>query len=151
MSEFKTTCDNCSATIRYADRHASTLVKSPRCKTEIAIPADEDEIVLGGEEDQPVRLAEAPSNFCVDCGKKVNEGVRRCKQCRQNANAQLASRMKAESSYDNAMAAQAQYAGKRHRVSPAWKALHVLLMILTFGVYAPVYYFWIFQPDDDDD
>jgi phage FluMu protein Com len=149
MSDRKLTCSQCAATIRYADRHAGTSAKCPRCKTDIAIPADEDEIILGGEEDAPVRLAEAPTNFCVDCGKSIKDGIRRCKACRVAAKAQLESRMRVEGAYDKAMETQVQWKAKRRRPSGAWKYLHVLIIILTCGAWAPFYYFWLY-PDDDD-
>ncbi|MFL5328920.1 MAG: hypothetical protein ACJ8C4_08380 [Gemmataceae bacterium] len=150
MSDRKLQCGNCSATIRYSDRQAGTLAKCPRCKSQIAIPPAEDEIVLGGEDDARVRLSEVPTNFCVGCGKTIKDGIRRCKQCKAAAKAQLESRMRAESAYDNAMVTQAQWKRKRRRPSGPWKYLHVLIIILTCGMWAPFYYFWLYPNDDDD-
>jgi DNA-directed RNA polymerase subunit RPC12/RpoP len=152
MGPLKTTCSLCSATIRYPEQLAGKKAKCPHCKSEILIPrvgvdSDADQIVLGGEDDEaPPRLAEKESNHCANCGKKIKPGIRRCKRCQAEAQSQLASRMKSEAAFDNAMATQSQLlATRRQRRRPS--LLHMVIIALTLGTW----YWWWYRSDDDDD
>jgi len=154
MGPHKTTCSLCSATIRYSDELSGKKAKCPHCKAEILIPragddTDADQIVLGGEDDEaPPRLAERESNHCANCGKKIKPGMRRCQRCQAEAQALLASRMRSETAFDNAMAMESQLlATRRDRRRPSM--LHIVLIALTLGTWFPVY--WWLRDDDEDE
>ena len=143
--------------IRYGPQLAGRSVKCPKCQYALVVPKNqsdpsEDEIVLGGPEDEDLAptLSNPNAAFCRNCGKKVKAGVTKCKRCRDEASAQLAARMKSESAFDRAMVSQAQFYAKRRDRNGLPTPLYVLLVVLTLGMWVPLIYFLNRRDDDDN-
>jgi DNA-directed RNA polymerase subunit RPC12/RpoP len=138
MSTHSIACSQCSATLRYSASQAGRMIKCPRCKSELVLPANRSPEV---EEEKPVGLHQnEAANVCVRCGKKVKPGVSKCKKCREVVNAQLEARMKQDSTFEGAQVSQAKYLAMRHSHNrPFPHALHILLAVVTCGVWTPFY------------
>ncbi len=106
MSRSSFVCESCSAKFHYAAEQAGRKAKCPRCQQVLVIPVVE---TAAPEKEVTTVAKQEPGHLCAGCGKKIKPGVSRCKRCREEAKAMLATRIGHETRLEVAYTKQARF------------------------------------------
>ncbi|MBX7106416.1 MAG: hypothetical protein K1X57_20230, partial [Gemmataceae bacterium] len=120
-------CDQCSATLRYAESMIGKTGVCPKCSARITFPPDEPAIGLAEE---------TVEHVCRRCGRPVKPGVKKCKQCRDEARLALESRMSQERDFDSMESKRAAIL-LQEKKSSFPHHIYLWLIVLTAGAAAP--------------
>jgi len=138
MTSHSLLCEHCSANIRYTSAHMGKKARCPKCKQELVIPFPE---VSAEEDDAPVAPApEKASARCAGCGKPIKAGQTRCKRCKEQASAMLATRMQQETALETAYGKAAKFSSAKAGGGPFPHWAHIAALVITAGMWTPFYF-----------
>ncbi len=110
-------------------------MKCPRCQHGLIIPVEE----TVAEKQVTTVAKQEPENLCAGCGKKIKPGVSRCKRCREEAKAKLATRIGHETRLEDAYTKQARFLASDPREGSFPHVLHLIAIVITGGLWFPFY------------